>query len=67
MLILSPNFNARLDSLMLTLSTGDTSPCMGGGVTGNKNGGVQLGLAFIFRGGNVHFMHFSVHFASIVW
>ncbi len=37
-----------------------------GGVTSNKNGGVQLGLAFVFRWKNVHFMHFSVHFASMV-
>jgi hypothetical protein len=29
MLILSPHFNARLDTLMLALSMGDTSPCMG--------------------------------------
>jgi hypothetical protein len=35
-------------------------------VTSNKNGGVQLGLAFIFRGGNVHVLNFSVHFASRV-
>jgi hypothetical protein len=35
-------------------------------VTGNKNGGVQLGLAFVFRGKNGHFMHYSVHFTSMI-
>jgi hypothetical protein len=35
-------------------------------VTGNKNGGLQLGLAFVFWGGNVHFLNSSVHFASMV-
>jgi hypothetical protein len=36
-------------------------------VTSNKNGGgVQLGLAFVFRGGNVHVLNSSVHFASML-
>ncbi len=35
-------------------------------VTSNENGEVQLGLAFIFRGGNVHVLNSSVHFASMV-
>jgi hypothetical protein len=35
-------------------------------VSGNKNEGVQLGLAFVFRGENVHFLHSSVHFASMI-
>jgi hypothetical protein len=38
----------------------------GEGVSSNKNGGVQLGLAFVLRGGNVHFMHFSLHFARMI-
>jgi hypothetical protein len=46
---------------------GDTSPCMGGGgVTGDKNGGVRLGLAFVLRGKTVHVLKSSVHFASMV-
>jgi hypothetical protein len=65
MLILSPHLYARLDSLMLALSTGDASPCTGG-VTSNKNGGLQLGLAFVLRRKNVYFLHLSVHFASMI-
>jgi hypothetical protein len=37
-----------------------------GGVTSNKNWGVQLGLAFVLRGKAVHFLHLSVHFASMI-
>ena len=37
-----------------------------GCVTCNKNGWVQLGLAFILRGKTVHFLHLSVHFASMI-
>ena len=37
-----------------------------GCVTGNKNGGVQLGLAFVFRGKNTPFLRTSVHFASMI-
>jgi hypothetical protein len=37
-----------------------------GGFTGNDNGGVELGLAFVLRGGNMHFLHSSVHFASMI-
>ncbi len=66
MLILSPHFNARLDALMLASSTADTSPCIGGMSVAINMGGVQLCLALVFRGGNVHFMHFSVLFASMV-
>jgi hypothetical protein len=66
MLILSPHFNSRLDTLLIALSTADASPCIGGAVSSNKNGGVQLGLAFILREGNLHFMHFSVYFASMI-
>ena len=29
-------------------------------------GGVQLGLAFVFRGKSVHVLNSSVHFASMV-
>jgi hypothetical protein len=35
-------------------------------VTGNRNGGLQLGLAFVFRGGNMNVLNASVHFASMV-
>ena len=35
-------------------------------MTGNKNGGVQLGLAFVFRGKNTPFLRTSVHFASMI-
>jgi hypothetical protein len=66
MLILSPYFNARLHTLMLALSRGDTSPCTGCVSPVIKIGGVQLGLAFIFRGGNVHVLNLSLHFASMV-
>jgi hypothetical protein len=34
-------------------------------VTCNENGGVQLGFAFVFRGGNVHVLNSNVHFASM--
>ncbi len=37
-----------------------------GCVTGNKNGGVQLGLAFVLRGKNTPVLHTSVHFASMI-
>jgi hypothetical protein len=37
-----------------------------GCVTINKNGGVQLGLAFVLGGVNVHVLNPSVHFASMV-
>jgi hypothetical protein len=35
-------------------------------VSGNKNGGVQFGLAFVLRGGNTPFLQTSVHFASMI-
>jgi len=35
-------------------------------VSGNKNGGVQFGLAFVLRGGNTPFLRTSVHFASMI-
>ncbi len=35
-------------------------------MTSNKNGGVQLGLAFVFGGGNVHVVKSIVHFTSMV-
>jgi hypothetical protein len=65
-LILSPYFNARLGTLMLSLSTADTSPCTGGVSSVIKLGGVQLGLVFVFKGGNVHVLNSSVHFARMV-
>jgi hypothetical protein len=37
-----------------------------GGVSGIKNGGVQFGLAFVFRGGNTPFLQTSVHVASMI-
>jgi hypothetical protein len=37
-----------------------------GGVSGNKNGGMQSGLAFVLRGGNTPFLRTSVHFASMI-
>jgi hypothetical protein len=44
-----------------------TPPCTGRGcVIGNKNGGVQLGLAFVLRGKNTPFLRTSVHFASMI-
>jgi hypothetical protein len=60
MLIFSPYFKARFYARMLTLSTAHTPLCTGG----NKNGGVQFPLAFVFRGGNTHFLRTSVHVAS---
>ena len=35
-------------------------------VSGNKNGGVQFGLAFVLRGGNTPFLQTSVDFASVI-
>ena len=35
-----------------------------GGVSGNKKGGVQLGLAFILRGQNMHFL--TLVYAALV-
>ncbi len=35
-------------------------------MAGNKNGGVQLGLAFVLRSKNTPFLHTSVHFASMI-
>jgi hypothetical protein len=37
-----------------------------GCVSSNINGGLQLGLAFVLRGGNVIFLHFSLHFANMI-
>jgi hypothetical protein len=37
-----------------------------GCVSGNKNGGVQFGLAFILRGGNTPFLRTSVHVAIMI-
>jgi hypothetical protein len=39
MLILSPHFNARLDTLMIALSMADASPCMGRVSAAIKMGG----------------------------
>jgi hypothetical protein len=66
MLILCPQLNARLDTLILAPSMGDTSPFIGGVSPVIKMGGVQLGLAFVLRGKTVHFLHLSVHFASMI-
>jgi hypothetical protein len=35
-------------------------------VTSNKNWGVHLGLAFVFRGEDAHVLNSSVHFAIMV-
>jgi hypothetical protein len=37
-----------------------------GCVTSNKNGGVQLGMAFVLRGKNTAFFSTSVHFAGMI-
>ncbi len=37
-----------------------------GGVSSNKHGGVQFGLAFVLRGGNAPFLQTSVYFASMI-
>jgi hypothetical protein len=66
MLILSPYFNGRLNTLMLAMTTGDTSPCTGGVSPVIKMWGVQLGLAFVLREKNTHNLISSVHIASMV-
>ncbi len=53
---------------MLTLSTEHRSHTAmhGGGVSGNKNGGLQFDFAFVLTEENTAFLQTSVHFASMI-
>jgi hypothetical protein len=56
MLLLSPHLNARLDTLILAPSMGDTSSCTGGvSLVIKLGGGGAVSLTFVLRWGYVHF------------
>ena len=57
-----PLFNARTNAKLLTPSRADTSQCTGEVSAAVKKGGMQVGLAFILRGQNMHFLCTSVRY-----